>query len=101
MVWNERIIMKTCRSVYVFHLGNYSTYSDEGRAIAQAVSRWLPTAAARVKWDLWWIEWRWGRFLPSTSVSPAIFIPSIAPQSPSHIIWGWYNRPEVAAVQGT
>jgi hypothetical protein len=37
----------------------------------------LPTAAARVlsrglvKWDLWWIKWRWGRFSPSTSVSPA------------------------------
>jgi hypothetical protein len=30
-----------------------------------------------------------------------IFIPPIAPQSPSPIIWGWYNRPEVAAVQGT
>jgi hypothetical protein len=26
------------------------------------------------------------------------FIPPIAPQSPSHIIWGWYNRPVVAAV---
>jgi hypothetical protein len=28
----------------------------------------------------------------------SIFIPPIAPQSPSPIIWGWYNRPEVAAV---
>jgi hypothetical protein len=27
-----------------------------------------------------------------------IFIPPIAPQSPSSIIWGWYNRPAVAAV---
>jgi hypothetical protein len=27
-----------------------------------------------------------------------IFIPPIAPQSPSSMIWGWYNRPEVAAV---
>jgi hypothetical protein len=27
-----------------------------------------------------------------------IFIPPIAPQSPSSIIWGLYNRPEVAAV---
>jgi hypothetical protein len=27
-----------------------------------------------------------------------IFIPPTAPQSPSSIIWGWYNRPEVAAV---
>jgi hypothetical protein len=26
------------------------------------------------------------------------FIPPIAPQSPSFIIWDWYNRPEVAAV---
>jgi hypothetical protein len=37
---------------------------------AQAVSRWLPTAAARVrsrglvKWDLWWTKWRWDRFFP-------------------------------------
>jgi hypothetical protein len=48
-----------------------------GRAVAQAVSRWLPTAAARVrsrglvKWDLWWTKWRWGGFSLSTSVSPA------------------------------
>jgi hypothetical protein len=27
-----------------------------------------------------------------------IFIPSIAPQSPSSIIWGWYNRPVMPAV---
>jgi hypothetical protein len=26
------------------------------------------------------------------------FIPPISPQSPSPIIWGWYNRPVVAAV---
>jgi hypothetical protein len=48
----------------------------EGRAIAQAVSRWLPTAAAWVQtrvvmWDLWWTKWRWDRFSPSTSVSLA------------------------------
>jgi hypothetical protein len=48
-----------------------------GRAIAQAVSRWLPTAAARgsrpglVMWDLWWTKWHWGRFSPSASVSSA------------------------------
>jgi hypothetical protein len=30
-----------------------------------------------------------------------IFIPPIARQSPSPIILGWYNRPEMAAVQGT
>jgi hypothetical protein len=22
-------------------------------------------------WDLWWTKWRWGRFSPNTSVSPA------------------------------
>jgi hypothetical protein len=22
-------------------------------------------------WDLWWTKWRWGRFSPSTLVSPA------------------------------
>jgi hypothetical protein len=27
-----------------------------------------------------------------------MFIASIGPQSPSSIIWGWYNRPVVAAV---
>jgi hypothetical protein len=26
------------------------------------------------------------------------YIPPIAAQSPSSIIWGWYNRPIVAAV---
>jgi hypothetical protein len=42
---------------------------------AKVVSRWLPTAAARVRaqvmWDLRWTKWHWGRFSPSTSVSPA------------------------------
>jgi hypothetical protein len=47
-----------------------------GRAIAEAVSRWLPTATARVRArlsqvGLWWTKWRRGRFSPSTSVSPA------------------------------
>jgi hypothetical protein len=45
----------------------------DGRAIAQAVSRRLPTAAAPFP-------------LP-------IRIPPIAPLSPSSIIWGWHNRP--------
>jgi hypothetical protein len=61
-----------------------------GRAIAQAVSRWLPTATARVKWDLWWTKWRWGMFSPSTQVSPANL------HSTNFIIIitrGRYNRP--------
>jgi hypothetical protein len=28
----------------------------------------------------------------------SILIPPVSPQSPSPIIWGWYNRPVVAAV---
>jgi hypothetical protein len=78
-----------------------------GRAIAQAVSRWLPTAAARVRSRIW-LSWICGRqigagvgFLRVLRFPLPIFIPPIVPQSPSPIIWGWYNRPEMAAVQGT
>jgi hypothetical protein len=47
-----------------------------GRAIAQAVSRWLPTAAARFQTRVYHVGFvvdkvGWGRFSPSTSVSPA------------------------------
>jgi hypothetical protein len=73
-------------------------------AIAQVVSRWLPTAAARVP--------AWVRscricdgqsgtgtgFLRVLQSPLPIFIPPIAPQSPSSIIWGWYNGPVVATV---
>jgi hypothetical protein len=47
---------------------DHSLYS--GRAMAQAVSRRLPTAEARVRsqgqsmWDLWWTKWHWYRFSP-------------------------------------
>jgi hypothetical protein len=53
-----------------------------GRAIAQA---------GLVKWDLWWTKWRWGRFSPSTSVSPS----NLHSTKFSIIIItrGWYNRP--------
>jgi hypothetical protein len=39
--------------------------------MAEAVSRMLPTAAARgqVMWDLWWTKWHWGRFSPAISHS--------------------------------
>jgi hypothetical protein len=47
--------------------------------------------------DSWWRKWHWGRFLPSTLVSPANLhftsCPTIA-----IIIWGWYSRPVVASV---
>jgi hypothetical protein len=69
--------------------------------MAQVVSRWLPTAAALVRPRLWLCgicDGQFGRFSPSTLVPLSVFIPPIAPQSPSSIIWGWYNRPIVAAV---
>jgi hypothetical protein len=39
-----------------------------------------------------------GQVSSSTSVSPANLHSPIAPQSPSSVIWGWYNRAVVAAV---
>jgi hypothetical protein len=59
---------------------------SNSRVIAQAVSRWLPTAAVRGSRPglscgiLWWTKWRWGRFSPSTSVPLPNFLPPIAPK---------------------
>jgi hypothetical protein len=79
----------------------------QGRAIAQAVSRWLPTAAARVRARVWSSGICGGHsgtgagFLRVLRFPLPIFIPPIAPQSPSSIKYlGLYNRPEVAAVPG-
>jgi hypothetical protein len=69
-----------------------------GLAITQAVRRRLPTAATRVRAQVRSCGICGG---PSGSGagylrvlrSPLlILIPSIAPQSPSSVIWGWYNR---------
>jgi hypothetical protein len=49
-------------------------------------------------WDLWWKKWRWAGFLRVLQFTLPILIPPVAPQSPSSIIWGWYNMPVVAAV---
>jgi hypothetical protein len=75
-----------------------------GRAIAQAVSRWLPTAAARVRARIWLYGICGGQsgagavFLRVLRFALPILIPPIAPQSPSSVIWGWYNKPVVAAI---
>jgi hypothetical protein len=75
-------------------------------AIAQAVSGWLPTAAARVRSRVWSSGICGGQsgteagFLRVLRFPLPILIEPIAPQLPSPI-WGWYNRREVAAVQGT
>jgi hypothetical protein len=70
-----------------------------GCAIAQAVRRRLPTAAARVR-SCGICGGQSGAeadFLRVFRFPLPIFIPLIPPQS-SSIIWGSYNRPVVAAV---
>jgi hypothetical protein len=69
----------TCDDDWVFFYGPGTTwqslqYKSTHRAVAQAVSRRVPTAAARIRvragmWGLWWTKWHWGRFFPRTSVS--------------------------------
>jgi hypothetical protein len=39
--------------------------------IAQAISRRLGCDSRSSQCDSWWTKWKWGRFTPSTSVSPA------------------------------
>jgi hypothetical protein len=89
------------------NLSTAATLMVIGHAIAQAVSRWLPTSAARVRSRVCSSGICGGQsgagagFLLVLRFPLPIFIPPIAPQSPSPIIWGWYNSAEVAAVQGT
>jgi hypothetical protein len=71
-----------------------------GLAIAHAVSRWIPTATARV-WSCGICgeqSGAWADFLRVLRFPLPIFISPIAPQSPTSITLGWYNRPVVAAV---
>jgi hypothetical protein len=69
-----------------------------------AVSHWLPTAAVRVRarvrsCGIWGGQKGTGTgFLRVLRFPLPIFIPPIAPQTPSFIIWGWDNRPVVATV---
>jgi hypothetical protein len=61
----------SCFTVYIF-VSNLTWCTR--RAIAQAVSRWLPTAAARAQtrgWSCGICGGQSGRYSQSTSVSPA------------------------------
>jgi hypothetical protein len=68
------------------------------------LSRWFPNAAARVRARVWSCGICGGQsgagagFLRVLRFPLPIFVPPIAPQSPSSIIWGLYNRPEVDLV---
>jgi hypothetical protein len=87
-----------------FELEAWLWTNVKGRAIAQVVSRWLPTAAERVRTRVWSCGICGGQsgagagFLRVLRFTLSIFIPPIAPQSSLPIIWDLYNRPEVAAV---
>jgi hypothetical protein len=60
----------------------------KGRAIAQANSRWLPTAAGS-SGICGGQSGAGAGFLRVLRFPLPVFIPPIAPQSPSPIIWGW------------
>jgi hypothetical protein len=80
------------------------THVLKDHAIAQAVSRWLPTAAVRVRARVWACGICGGQsgaragFRQVLRFPFPIFIPPIAPQSSSSIIRSLHNRPVVAAV---
>jgi hypothetical protein len=73
-------------------------------AIAQAVSRRLPTAAARVQTRSGHVgfcggqKWRWGGFSPRTSVFPTNLHSICFSKIIFTITRGWHHRPGVAAV---
>jgi hypothetical protein len=97
MGWDKSVGIGARFADWTINDCGFDLRQGQGRAIAQAVSRWLPTAAVRGSGPglsceiLWWTKWRWGRFSRSTSVPLPIFIPPIAPKI---IIYhrGLYNR---------
>jgi hypothetical protein len=82
-------------NIYMYIWSNGLLKIEIGRAVAQAVSRCLPTAAGPGSclgsmWGLWWTRRQWGRFSPSTSVSPVNHSTNF---SIIIITRGWYKRP--------
>jgi hypothetical protein len=106
--WRERDRGFTCQGVgECIHSIVYWRYwltFYRCRAIPQAVIRWLPTAEPWVRARVCSCGIFGGQsgagagFLRVLRIPLPILIPPIAAQSPSIIIWGWYNRPVMAAV---
>jgi hypothetical protein len=84
--------------VFVSYLTRLSATLAVGRAIAQAVSSRLATAAARVRSQVRSCGICGGQsgtgtgFLRVLRLPLPILIPPTTPHS-SSIMWGWYNRP--------
>jgi RNase P/RNase MRP subunit POP5 len=92
---------------FIFHVLHWSVVKrgEFGRAIAQAVSRWLLTAAVRdsspglVMWDFVVEKVTLGQVFSEYFSFPCqSSFHKLLQKSFSSIIWGLYNRPEVAAV---
>jgi hypothetical protein len=96
----DNLLISTKYDTHVDTQGSFETNVSQnksllvGRAIAQAVSHWLPTVAAQVRAWVWSCGICGGQsgagagFLGVLRFPLPIFIPPIAPQSPSSIIWG-------------
>jgi hypothetical protein len=97
--WHTRTTKKKLLFMPVICIGvrhSLTLREGRGRAVVKAISRWLPTAAARVRiragmWGLWCTKRHWGRFSPSTSVSLANHHSTNF--SIIIITRGWHSRP--------
>jgi hypothetical protein len=94
-MWNTVEAYRSFRRRRPHIFSTISLYMGWDRAVAQAVSHWLPTAAARVRvrvgiCGLWSTKRYWGSFSPNTSVSPADNSTNF---SIIMIARDWQNRP--------
>jgi hypothetical protein len=62
--------MINCKIVPVLNYASRPCHSS-GRYFAASHIGGPGSSLGQVMWDLWWTKWNWGRFSPSTLVSPA------------------------------
>jgi hypothetical protein len=107
-VKNRRDVLLGIRNATIHHVLTYLAVmassikihaTNQGHAIAQAVSRRLPTAAARVRAQVSSCGICGGQndtgagSLPVLRLPVPILIPTAVPHLSSSIIRGWYSRP--------